>query len=55
MNFNVEEDNQPQRFWELQILDHHLANNSVLVIITHHMFDLHEFLKIYFANCFSNM
>ncbi|WJX72920.1 hypothetical protein P8452_56755 [Trifolium repens] len=30
MNFNVEEDNQPQRFWELQILDRHLANNSVL-------------------------
>ncbi|KAK2378746.1 hypothetical protein QL285_066621 [Trifolium repens] len=30
MNFNVEEENQPQRFWELQILNRHLANNSVL-------------------------
>jgi hypothetical protein len=44
MNFNVEEDNQAQRFWELQILDRHLTNNSVLVIFTHDMFDLHAFL-----------
>ncbi|KAK2408893.1 replication factor A protein [Trifolium repens] len=31
---NFQEDNQPQRFWELQILDRHLANNSVLSIAT---------------------
>jgi hypothetical protein len=34
MNFNVDEDNQPQMFWELQILDRPLANNSVLVFVT---------------------